>query len=172
MRGEEVFVFFIYVCVVVRIHTCTTTFTTTSRQRETQTCTSRSHARRYAWHRFVVVVARVHSFFCFFCSLCVVIIITIIVSVRCRSTFLFLSSLRHRPRRRHRRRRSRRRFFSSRGFKTLIIVRDVFFCLSMDDTNRFCRPNGATTARPWCSRAAARPTKKASVREDKSRLWD
>ena len=64
-------------------------------------------------------------------------------------------------------------FFSSRGFKTLIIVRDVFFrCLSMDDTNRFCRPNEATTARPWCSRAAARPTKKASVREDKSRLWD
>ena len=64
-------------------------------------------------------------------------------------------------------------FFSSRGFKTLIIVRDVFFrCLSMDDTNRFCRPNEATTARPWCSRAAARPTKKASVREDKSRFWD
>ena len=77
-------------------------------------------------------------------------------------------------------------FSSSRGFnKTLIIiiiVRDVFFffffffffcCLSMDDTNRFCRPNEATTARPWCIRAAARPTKKASVREDKkSRLWD
>ena len=76
-------------------------------------------------------------------------------------------------------------FSSSRGFnKTLIIiiiVRDVFFfffffffcCLSMDDTNRFCRPNEATTARPWCIRAAARPTEKASVREDKkSRLWD
>ena len=147
---------------------------TTSRERETKRhtpCTSRSRARRYdAWTLF-------------FFSICVVVIVNFIVIIIIvsfcqmplffRIIVLFASFVS-----------SDIYFSSSRGFnKTLIIiiiVCDVFFffffffcCLSMDDTNRFCRPNEATTARPWCIRAAARPTEKASVREDKkSRLWD
>ena len=147
---------------------------TTSRERETKRhtpCTSRSRARRYdAWTLI-------------FFSICVVVIVNFIVIIIvsfCQMPLffrivLFASFVS-----------SDIYFSSSRGFnKTLIIiiiVRDVFFffffffffCyLSMDDTNRFWRPNEATTARPWCIRAAARPTKKASVREDKkSRLWD